>query len=78
MTCFTCYSGIRNLNIYIGSQNLLSGVDYRLIVFAETPGSPNATVELDYLVNLPPYGGSCTALPLNGNRLTYTTTFVGL
>ena len=58
--------GIRDMNVFIKKESLEAGNEFLLVVFAETPGSPNATQEMKFLVNLPPYAGACNTFPLNG------------
>ncbi len=69
MTIAVFYSipGISNKTININMKKVEGGLHHIMVVKATTPGSQIGQASHNFLVNLPPFGGSCTVSPFEGN-----------
>ena len=48
------------------------GLNHILVVTGYTPGSEEGKAEHHFVVNLPPYGGSCSVFPFEGKYVIIT------
>ena len=61
--------GLRNTSLFINHESLIGGEWYLLQIAANTPGSPNGTANITFLMNKPPQHGKCSVNPKEGRRL---------
>ncbi len=65
-------SGVTDNIVIIKANTMDAGLDHMLVVTAYIPGSEEGTAEHHFVVNLPPYGGTCSVFPFEGKGLINT------
>ena len=60
------FLGIATPKLFIKPLSMRGGLRHRLVLEGRLKGSPVGSTSLDFLVNLPPYGGNCSVMPRKG------------